>query len=167
MSVRQIGVGSWYSSLTEQSYDSELAARHYDNLERMKSAADSPGSKLLDSLSTDQLKSLVTEMQIQAEQVQGVQDWRQIQEEFVAANPDFLANERNGSALAAVLVDRGKLTSGGVFVGTMDDMQQAYIDLAEKNVLEMRKGARVPRRADPAEAYALPLEEVKRRAMGW
>ena len=37
-------------------------------------------------------------------------------------------------ALAAVLIDRGKLTPEGTFLGTMEDMQEAYIDLAEKNV---------------------------------
>jgi hypothetical protein len=167
MSVNKIGHESWHSSLTDQTYDSEQAARHYDNLERRKSAPESPGSKLLDSLSTDQLHSLVTEMNIQAEQIQGNRDWRRVQEDFVAANPDYLAIPANGSALAAVLVDRGKLTSDSVFVGTMEDMQDAYTDLAEKNVLQFREGARRPQRVDAAEAYTLPLEELERRARGW
>lgn len=167
MSVRQVGIGHWYSSLTEQSYDSLPAATHYDNLERLKSKPQSPGSKLLDSLSTEQLKSLVEEMTIQAEQVEGNLNWQQVQKDFVSANHDFVANTANGSALAAVLVERGKLLSSGIFLGTMADMQEAYVDLAEKGVLQLREGARPPQRADEAELYTLPLEEVRRRGMGW
>jgi hypothetical protein len=166
MAVTRIG-DSWYSSLTEQNYDSEVAAKHYDNLERMKSRPDSEGSKLLDSLSTEQLKSLVTEMGVRAEQVQGNLNWRQAQKDFVAANPDYVANTANGSALAAVLVERGKLTPDGTFLGTLDDMQEVYLDLAEKGMLQLREGARLPRRVDEAELYTLSAEELKRRALGW
>jgi hypothetical protein len=167
MAVRQIGINSWYSSLAEQTYDSEPAAKHYDNLERMKSSPESEGSKLLASLSTEQIRSLHAEMSIQAESVQGNLDWNRVQEEFVAANPDFLANPVNAASLTAVLLERGKLTPDGTFLGTMDDLQDVYVDLAEKNVLQMRKGARLPKREDPSEAYTMPIEELKRRIMGW
>jgi hypothetical protein len=167
MSVRKVGIGQWYSTLARETYESELAAKHYDNLERMRSSPGSAGSKILDSLSTDQLKSLVTEMNAQAEQIEGNLDFNKVQEEFVANNPDYLANSHNGAALIAVLVERGKLASNGTFLGTMADMQEAYIDLAEKNVLQLRKGARLPQRVDEAEAYALPLEELQRRASGF
>jgi hypothetical protein len=168
MSVRQVGVGHWYSTLAEQTYDSELAARHYDNLERMRSMVDSEGDKLLASLTPEQIRSLDAAARLQADQVNRRQDWQDVQKEFVAANPDYLANTANGSALAAVLVERGKLNPDGTFLGTLEDVQEVYVDLAEKNVLQLRPGTRLPKRTDgAAEAYGLPLEEVKRRALGW
>jgi hypothetical protein len=167
MSVKKVGTFRWHSTLADQDYDSEEAARHYDNLERMKSSPESAGSKILDSLSTEQIKSLATEMIAQADQVEGNRNWQQVQKEFVANNPDFVANPANGSALAAVLVERGKLDPSGVYLGTMADMQDAFIELAEKGVLQLREGARLPKRVDEAEAYTLPIEELQRRARGW
>ena len=167
MAVTKVGHAQWHSSFTGQTYESEMAARHYEKEMRMASSAQSEGSKLIDSLTTEQLKSLVIESKIRADQIEGNLDWNQVQNEFVAANPDYVANTRNASALAAVLIDRGKLTPEGTFLGTMEDMQEAYIDLAEKNVLELRKGARVPHRVDDeAEAYAMPLEELRFKSYG-
>lgn len=167
MSVRKIGIGQWYSTLAEQTFDSEPAARHYDNLERMRSTPESAGQKILDGLSTEELKSLILELNVQSDQFEGNRNWQEVQKEFVAANPDYLPIPINGSALAAVLVERGKLDPNGTYLGTMADMQDAYTDLAEKGVLQLREGAKLPHRVDEAEAYALPLEELERRGRGW
>jgi len=54
--------------------DSKLAARHYDNLERMKSTPESAGQKILDGLSTEELKSLMLELNVQSDQPAGRMD---------------------------------------------------------------------------------------------
>jgi hypothetical protein len=174
MSVRKIGIGSWYSTLTEQTYDSETAALHYDKLERQKLTLETPEEKFLNSLSTEQVKMFTQQKQAWAEQVQGKIDWKHAQQEFVNLNPDYLPNEVNGRTLAAALVALGKVDPvADVFLGTMEDMQEAYIDLAQKGMLKLRPGAPVPQRAakaaeaDPADPYTLPLEELRGRARGW
>jgi hypothetical protein len=161
------GYIGWHSSLDGGTYDSEVAARFYDDQERQKSSRESPGSKLIDSLSLDQLKSLATEARVEAEQTDGRQDWLQVQEEFVDANPEFLPNQRNAAALQAALLLSGKLTRNGVFLGTVDDVREAWLDLAEKGGLEPRPGVRLPQRVDTAEIYKPPLEEIEKRARGW
>ena len=167
MAVTKTGFNTWYSSLVDTTFGSEKAAKHYDDLQRRRSLPESEGEKLLNSLTTEQIKSLAMAANVEAENINGRPNWLKVQEEFVAANPEFLPDPRNGAALQAVLIDRGKLTRGGVFVGTMNDLQEAYIDLAEKNALQLREGAPLPQRGDDAEAYALPFEELERRVRGW
>ena len=166
MAVRQVKIGVWESSLTGQCFDSEIAAKHYDNLERKRTEADSEGAKILDSLSAPQLKSLFREINVQSEQGDAVRSWQAVQEQFLAENPEFLPCERNGAALAAVLIDRGKLTSSGVFQGTMQDVIDAYYDLAERGVLQLRKGMRLPARANETSLYDMPMEDLLNRARG-
>jgi hypothetical protein len=168
MTVRKVGLDHWYSTLADETYDSELAARHYDDLERLRSSPESEGQKILDSLSTAQLKSLIIEMNVQSDQPAGRMDWQQIQQEFVDTHPDFFACPTNGGALSAVLVERGKLTPHGEFTGTMADIEEAYCDLAERNVLLRREGTPLPKRPfNEAAAYELPFDELEKRARGW
>jgi hypothetical protein len=168
LSVRKTGIGRWYSSLCDQEFDSELAALHYDSLQRMRSRPESEESKMLDTMPLPQLKNLVTEMTNRAEQVQGNLDWLQVQQEFVDANPEFLPCPKNGAALQAGLILRGKLTRNGVFVGTLDDVRETWLDLAEQNALDLREGAKLPQRPfDEAAAYAMSSEELQRRGRGW
>jgi len=168
MAIKQVGPGHWYSTLAEQTYDSELAARHYDNEERMKLSVD-PEEKFLESLSTDQVKMYAQQKQVWAEKVHGSIGWKNIQQDFVNANPDYLPNEANGRTLAATLVALGKLDPvADVFLGTLDDMQNAYIELAEKGMLQLRAGTPIPKRAfNEAEAYELDLAELEKRGRGW
>jgi hypothetical protein len=169
MSVQKVGIGHWYSSLTETAYDSEKAARHYDNLERqrMQASGETYGTKLLNSISTGELKSLVSAAIVEADSIAGNRNFLEVQQDFVNANPDYVANRTNGIALSAVLVERGLLDPNGTYLGTMEDMQNTYIDLAQKGVLQMREGTKLPQRVDEAEAYSLPMDELERRSRGW
>jgi hypothetical protein len=174
MSVKQIAVGQWHSSLTGYTYDSKEAAEEYDSRERMRRTPESAEEKFTTSLSKDQLKTYVQQKQAWAEEVQGKIDWIHAQQDFVNANPDYLPNEVNGRTLASALVALGKLDPvANVFLGTADDLQQVYVDLAQKGMLKFRAGTPLPQRAakaaeaDPADPYTLPLHEVERRARGW
>lgn len=172
MTVTKTGIGVWHSSLTDDTYDSEEAARHYDNLERRKLTLESPEEKFLNSLSTPQVKMYAQQKQAWAEEVQEKTDWRHVQQDFVNANPDYLPNPHNGKTLFDALVTLGKVDPvADVFLGTMADLQELYVDLAEKGMLQFRAGARLPQRArvkeaDPTDPYTLPMEELRRRGMG-
>jgi len=166
MSVSKIGHDQWYSSLTNNVYTSETAAKKYENEERIRSTPESGESKFMASLSQEQLKYYIQNQNARVERILAKIDWKHATQNFVNANPDYLPNEANGSALAATLVALGKYDPvADVFLGTMADMQEAYIDLAEKGMLKLRAGARLPQRADEAEAYTLPLDELRRRSL--
>lgn len=171
MSVRKMGYDSWYSTLTEQTYESEQAARHYDALERRKLTLETPEEKFLASLTTDQVKAYAQQKMAWAEEANEKIDWKHAQQEFVNRNPDYLPNEVNGRRLADALVALGILDPvADAFSGTLDDMQKVYVDLAQKGMLKFRAGTPLPQKAtaneaDPADPYNLPMEELKRRAM--
>jgi hypothetical protein len=165
MAIKQVDPGHWYSTLAEQSYDSELAAKYYDDLERQKSQPESAGSKILDKLSAEEIKSLYIEMANRADQPARAMAWQEAQIEFCASHPDFLACPHNGSALVAVLTERGMLASDGTFTGTQADIEQAVYDLAERNVLLRKEKTPLPKRPfNAAEAYEMSYEELRKRA---
>ncbi len=141
MSVRQVGFGHWYSTLAEQTFDSQAAALHYDNLERMKSTAESEGDKFLASLTPEQIRKLDAAARLQADQVERSIDWKHVQQEFVNANPDYLPNEVNGRTLYSTLVALGKLDPvADVFVGTMDDLREGLYRLGREEYVAVSRG---------------------------
>ena len=167
MSVRQVGIGTWFSTLTGQSYDSELAARTFDLREAKKVHPETEGSKLLDSLSASQIKSLYQAAAVEADIDNAVSDWREVQEQFLEAMPAFHPCTENGVALQTLLLSRGKLDNRGTFYGNLDDVIEAAHDLHEKGVLILKKGAKMPPRTNEVEMYAMSADELAKRSRGF
>ena len=167
MSIRQVKIGVWESSLTGQQYDSEIAARHYDQQEAKRSHPMTEGAKILESLTAAQIKSLHREMSVQADVDNSVANWADVQNDFLETCPEFLPHERNGSALAAVLVSRGILDARGIFYGTLNDVIDVYYELASQGVISLRPGTRLPKRESDADIEALSTDEILTRARGW
>jgi hypothetical protein len=165
MTTTRVGPEDYFGSLTGKHYDSKEACDHYEERERMRRTPDSPGAKFLDSLPTEHLKSVIEEMNFRTEDATGKPNWDRVQQEFVDVTPSYAATPQNGGAMLALLTDRGKLTPQGVFTGTQQDMQDAFLALVDRGVI-VPKGE-VKRPFDEAAAYAMPFEDLAKTVRGW
>jgi len=165
MSIQKLGFRRWYSSLCEAEFETELAARKYEDEERMKWAANGPEAKFLESLTAEQAKYLAEKELRNADKG----NWMHVQQDFVNANPGFLPNKTNGERLSTALVVLGLLDPvTNLFSGTMDDMQAVYADLAAKGMLQLREGAPLPEPPfDEKAAYEMDFAGLERKARGW
>jgi hypothetical protein len=112
MTVTRVGFG-FKSSLTGHTYDSIEAATHYENLERRITAPQSDGQKLLDSLTTEQVKGLALAMNREVDDqnnngiaVEETQEW--LAENKHISRDNTPEGYRNSVALSIWLNERGK-----------------------------------------------------------
>ena len=167
MSIKHLGHDSWQSTLDGGVYSSKEAAEHYERQALAKAHSETSGSRALAEMSAEQLKSFFNAVSAQADAPDRVRDFREVQTEFISAHPEYLANTANGAALCAVLNDRGLLNSDGTYFGDLADMESAYLDLAERGILQLKKGERVPKRPDEIEMYNMSAEELLKAARGF
>ena len=167
MSIKHLGHDSWQSTLDGGVYSSKEAAEHYERQALAKAHSETEGSKTLSEMSAEQLKSFFNAVSAQADAPDRVRDFREIQSEFISAHPEYLANTANGAALCAVLNDRGLLNSDGTFHGDLADMETAYLDLAERGILQLKKGTQLPKRTNEIELYNMSAEELLKASRGF
>jgi hypothetical protein len=161
MAVKHLGHDDWLSTLTGQHFTSELAAKKYDNEERMRARTQTEGQKLLESLSAEQIKSLFLAANADIDENLSLPDTTQAGEEFFASHPEIVSEgqvgDRNGAALRTWLLSKGKHAPW-----SQQELEQAYEALTEVGALTLNGKAKLA--FDEAEAYSLSLDELKARA---
>ena len=162
MAVTQIAHGVWTSSFGGHRFDSLADAKRFDDRERRRHPA-SVGTRVIDSLSTEQIEAITREAQAMADEAAGRQSWTDIQSEFVAAHPEYIKNAANGDKLGIALAAKGKLGPDGRCTASYADLESAFYDLVDCGAMQVKAG--VDRRPfDEADAYTMPMDELWRRA---
>ncbi|HEV3482283.1 MAG TPA: hypothetical protein VGR97_08140 [Candidatus Acidoferrales bacterium] len=173
MTVEKIGPGQWRSTRVGSVFDSELAARHYDDLEALKEtlAQDRLADEAAEKLSPDELLAIMRQAAHESDQKIGQKIGEDRIKDFIARHPEFVADGNVGVQNGAMM--RGWLLAQGKSMPFEDDdIEHAYLYLAELGhiaLTEPRKnGSRAVFTADfnETDAYEMPLEELKRRCGG-
>lgn len=167
MSIRHLGHDQWQSTLDGGIYTSKEAAEHYERQALAKAHSETPGSKILNSLSAPELKSLFEAATVEADQAESTRSWQSVQEQFLADCPAFLPCVENGSALATLLIERNKLTSQGTFLGVQEDVTQAFLDLCDRGMMRLVKGEPLPQRTSELELYNMSADELLKASRGF
>src|SRR6266853_5880960 len=113
MAIKQVGHGVWESSLLGETFTSREAAEHYENLEKQRNKKKSTGDKLMDSLSTEDLKSFLIAANARIDENANrprsdaqAGEWLTNHPELFGSNAE--AATVNGAALRTYLLQQGK-----------------------------------------------------------
>jgi hypothetical protein len=169
VSVTKIGHDQWHSSEDGRTFDSELAALHYDAIEAQKREAEKARQEtdLFDGLSSTQVKHLVDRVRGEALDASGAVQTSQDADLFVQRHPEYVNDDKNASRMLGFLAARGRNKNPTIY-----DLEAAYEELTERNVLILNPEF-VPKQVekeppfDEAAAYNLPIAELEARARGW
>jgi hypothetical protein len=154
-----------YKATTGQIWTSFAAARKDELEDKMRRENDNEGAKILDSLSTEQIRALSDEMNRQHGELIGQESGARAVKKVLSENPDYVDCERNNFALLANLRAKGLS-----WPFTETELQQAVSDLRDLgDVLVLRE--RPPDQSgakdssfNEEEAYGLSMEELKARS---
>jgi hypothetical protein len=164
MSVKQLAHDIWTSTLTGHQYDSLAAAQHYDSLEKRRASAQTPGQAILERLSAEEIKSLAMAFNSQIDENLSRPDGDKSADEFFANHTEGAweteKGARNAAALGTWLRLQGKRPPF-----SSADLELAYDAVNEVGGLALTGPAKTS--FNEAEAYEMPLEELKARGMGW
>jgi hypothetical protein len=160
MACEQRGIGRWFGTLTQRSYDSEMACRHYEGLEARRRAAATPtkAEQWLEKLSPAELKNVIETLSTQAAETSNAADMGNSLFTFNANHPELVTEgwqgTVNGAAIRTYLVQRGAYAPYSV-----SQLEEAYSALVDTGALHIDK-AKTPGSPDfEAQADA----EIRRR----
>jgi hypothetical protein len=134
MAVTKGKNGQWFSTLTNSSYTSFEAAKKYDSDMAMHLAGPTPGEKMLEKMTTQQVKDLATTFIKQSEEL----SYRQQNDE--AVNAWFNANQQVISTGAEGIANRASLgswlkTNHKMPPYSIYDLENAYLALQDLGIL--------------------------------
>lgn len=188
MAIKKVQ-GGWFCSLTGHTYDSEEAARHYDEIYSRQLQADAarrddpdvdriltPGSGLTQKQTAEGVrKYIVSELAAINERENLVTSESEI-DAFKARHPEYEDDGDKGVWNGQVM--RANLRARGIVNPRYEDLRESFAQLKADNQLHLKPGvvrqqeqarveARVSKQSpdfDEAEAYSIPLEELEMRA---
>jgi hypothetical protein len=153
--------GVWFSNLTGHSYDSEKAASHFDSLEARRRKTASAGDKVLESLTTEQLKALSFAMAVKEDQIQNRGYGEEQSRMFFEQHPELISSasaegNANGASLRTWLAGQNR-----TYPYSVHDLENAYSALSDLGVLYVDESKRPRAVATEADNFVSPLDAFR------
>jgi hypothetical protein len=158
----------WKSTLLTAEFDSREAAQHYEDREKRRIAPESVGQKIMNSLSADQLRSVVQEVHAQAEADQLSGYNKEQSQAWIDENPHIIregteVGARNSLAMRMWLEERGKKPPFSPI-----DLDLAATTLTEKGILQIdhKKQRELDRQIQDVRVVPVTVDNVSNDPLG-
>ena len=163
MAIKKVGHDMWESSLLGEVFTSQKAAEHYENLEKQRNVKRSAGDKLLDAMSTEELKSVLISAGARIDDQQNRAQRDAQAGEWVSAHPELFTSSQenaliNSGALRGWLLQQGKREPFSHW-----DFENAYSALATIGALRIdeSKLPKVKEVTNDEDNYVSPLDAFR------
>ena len=133
MAVTKIGPGQWHSSLVDKVFDSEEAARHYDEKQEQILRGRTEQEKFLDDLPAEQLRSYLEREMLADANRDASNAGKVLVDVWLAAHPEYLDSKHNGDQIAIYL----KMKRGNAMPRDTRDIDEAVEALSRAGALQV------------------------------